>query len=143
MWTRAELLRPLGSGSQQLPAQTRGDNRLDMAEVRCGLHTAAEQKAAWARATASISPLTRPSLFTAHHSPCTVALLCHEQPRYGGCYVPTVAEDVDTKPEVDKSCEPGCSSVWETYKKCEARIEEKGRGECSGYYMDYFKCIDK
>ena len=33
--------------------------------------------------------------------------------------------------------------MWETYKKCEARIEEKGRGECSGYYMDYFKCIDK
>ena len=27
-------------------------------------------------------------------------------------------------------------------KKCEVRIEEKGRGECSGFYMDYFKCID-
>ena len=57
--------------------------------------------------------------------------------------MPTEAEAIDTKPAVDKSCEPGCVSVWETYKKCEARIEEKGRGECSGYYMDYFKCIDK
>ena len=29
------------------------------------------------------------------------------------------------------------SSEWER------RAEKKGRGECSGYYMDYFRCIDK
>lgn len=49
---------------------------------------------------------------------------------------------VDSKEQVDKKCHGSCASVWETYKKCEARIEEKGRGDCIGYYSDYFKCID-
>ena len=62
--------------------------------------------------------------------------------RYGGAYVPKEAEPVDPKPAIDAACHSGCVKVWDIYKECEARIEEKGRGECSGYYMDYFKCID-
>ena len=65
------------------------------------------------------------------------------EPRYGGIYTPKEPDDpVDPKPAIEKTCEPNCAGVWATYKKCEVRIEEKGRGECSGFYMDYFKCID-
>jgi len=62
--------------------------------------------------------------------------------RYGGAYVPKEAEPVDPKPAIDAACHSGCTKAWDIYKECEARIEAKGRGECSGYYMDYFKCID-
>lgn len=65
------------------------------------------------------------------------------EPRYGGAYIPTEQEAVDTKGDVDKKCHPGCAAVWEVYKQCETRIEEKGAGQCSGFYMDYFRCIDK
>ncbi|KAL1525479.1 hypothetical protein AB1Y20_020335 [Prymnesium parvum] len=64
------------------------------------------------------------------------------EPRYGGAYVP-IDLCTDPKPDVDRKCAPGCSAAWEKYQACATRIEEKGSGECSGYYMDYFKCVDK
>ena len=83
---------------------------------------------------------TRRRLSSTHIAHCFFSNLR----RYGGAYTPKEPDDpVDPKPAIEKTCEPACSSVWEIYKKCEVRIEEKGRGECSGYYMDYFKCIDK
>ena len=63
--------------------------------------------------------------------------------RYGGAYIPTEVEAVDPKPEFDKKCHSHCTKAWDAYKACETRIEEKGAGQCSGQYMDYFKCIDK
>ena len=45
--------------------------------------------------------------------------------RYGGIYVPSVPEDVDPKPEIEKKCAPGCATAWDVYKKCESRIEQK------------------
>lgn len=45
--------------------------------------------------------------------------------RYGGCYVPQEPEVNDVKEGIDKKCHGGGAVAWETYKKCEARIEEK------------------
>lgn len=67
----------------------------------------------------------------------------HAEPKYGGAYVAPEAEAVDPKPAIEEKCAPGCSNVWGAYEKCAVRIEEKGRGDCAGYYMDYFNCIDK
>lgn len=74
------------------------------------------------------------------------SLVCIRSPpprRYGGAYVAKEAEAVDPKIAIDAACHSGCEKVWDIYLECGKRIEEKGRGECSGYYMDYFKCIDK
>jgi len=65
------------------------------------------------------------------------------EPRYGGAFVPQEVEAVDPKSAVDEKCGLGCVAVWEKYEACASRIEEKGRGECSGFYMDYFQCVDK
>lgn len=64
------------------------------------------------------------------------------EPRYGGAYVPSEPELQDVKEGIDKKCHAGCASAWDAYKKCAARIEEKGHGECAGWYMDYFRCLD-
>ena len=46
--------------------------------------------------------------------------------RYGGAYVPADAPDAeDSKVGIDAKCHGSCASVWDIYKKCEARIEEK------------------
>eukprot|EP00308_Calcidiscus_leptoporus_P010458 CAMPEP_0119355830 /NCGR_PEP_ID=MMETSP1334-20130426/4616_1 /TAXON_ID=127549 /ORGANISM="Calcidiscus leptoporus, Strain RCC1130" /LENGTH=76 /DNA_ID=CAMNT_0007369759 /DNA_START=28 /DNA_END=258 /DNA_ORIENTATION=- len=63
--------------------------------------------------------------------------------RYGGAYMAKEVEDVDTKPAVDAKCHALCPKPWAALQKCEARIEEKGSGECSGWYMDYLHCVDK
>jgi ubiquinol-cytochrome c reductase subunit 6 len=78
----------------------------------------------------------------ASHPPQTRSKIAMAEARYGGAYVPKEAEPVDPKPAIDAACHSGCTKAWDIYKECEARIEAKGRGECSGYYMDYFKCID-
>ena len=41
----------------------------------------------------------------------------------------------DPKEALEKKAHPKCASVWETYKKCEVRIEKKGSGDCAGYYV--------
>eukprot|EP00325_Prymnesiales_sp_UTEX-LB-985_P025710 CAMPEP_0174718226 /NCGR_PEP_ID=MMETSP1094-20130205/28344_1 /TAXON_ID=156173 /ORGANISM="Chrysochromulina brevifilum, Strain UTEX LB 985" /LENGTH=78 /DNA_ID=CAMNT_0015918279 /DNA_START=12 /DNA_END=248 /DNA_ORIENTATION=+ len=64
------------------------------------------------------------------------------EPRYGGAYIPGEVESVDPKTELDAKCHHHCEAVWSAYKKCEERIEAKGAGQCSGQYMDYFRCID-
>jgi len=57
--------------------------------------------------------------------------------------VPVEVEAEDCKAAIDQKCHPKCTTVWEVYKACETRIEEKAQGNCAGFYMDYFKCIDK
>eukprot|EP00310_Coccolithus_braarudii_P016109 CAMPEP_0183331146 /NCGR_PEP_ID=MMETSP0164_2-20130417/548_1 /TAXON_ID=221442 /ORGANISM="Coccolithus pelagicus ssp braarudi, Strain PLY182g" /LENGTH=77 /DNA_ID=CAMNT_0025499533 /DNA_START=41 /DNA_END=274 /DNA_ORIENTATION=- len=64
--------------------------------------------------------------------------------RYGGAYEPKdVGEAEDVKPQIEAKCHSGCTKSFDLLQKCEARIEEKGSGECSGWYMDYLHCIDK
>ena len=56
--------------------------------------------------------------------------------RYGGVYTPKESEmPEDPKEMLEKAAHPKCASVWETYKKCEVRIEKKGSGDCAGYYV--------
>ncbi len=47
--------------------------------------------------------------------------------RYGGAYTPTAAEAEDCKGAIEAKCHPKCTAVWDIYKACEARIEEKVR----------------
>ena len=55
----------------------------------------------------------------------------HRVDRYGGVYVPKEAEAVDPKESIEAKCAPGCAAVWQIYKKCEARIEEKVCSVCT------------
>jgi len=64
------------------------------------------------------------------------------EPRYGGMFVPREVEVVDPKDLLEKGCEASCGKALETYQACAARIEEKGSGECSGWYGDYVHCVD-
>ena len=48
----------------------------------------------------------------------------------------------DTRPIIDKKCHVNCKNMWDEYEKCEKRIEAKGTGDCSSWYMDYLRCID-
>ena len=50
------------------------------------------------------------------------------EPRRGGAYE-AKSTAVDCKPAIDE--------------RCAKRIEAKGEGECSGWYMDYLTCVDK
>ncbi len=52
-------------------------------------------------------------------------------------------EPVDIKPALEKACHEPCVGLWEPYKQCEARVTKKGEGECSAWYFDYWKCVDK
>jgi len=49
------------------------------------------------------------------------------------------------KNELDLKCHktPNCSKMWELYEACGERIKQKGKGECSPWYQDYWGCIDK
>ena len=49
----------------------------------------------------------------------------------------------DCKPAIDERCSHRCHHQWEDYERCAKRIEAKGEGECSGWYMDYLTCVDK
>merc|ERR1712037_467002 len=66
-----------------------------------------------------------------------------DEPKYSGAYAMKDTSEVDFKAGVEKACHAGCHHAWEEYEKCELRIEKKGQGECTGYYMDYFHCIDQ
>ena len=48
----------------------------------------------------------------------------------------------DTRPIIDQKCHVNCKNMWDEYEKCEKRIEAKGTGDCSSWYMDYLRCID-
>lgn len=52
-------------------------------------------------------------------------------------------EPVDPKPALEKLCHEPCKPLWEDYKACGTRIAKKGDGECSAWYFDYWKCVDK
>ena len=60
-------------------------------------------------------------------APTDSSLCASLRRRYSGAYTPKETEPVDPKPDIDKKCHHHCTSAWETYKKCEARIEEKVR----------------
>ncbi|KAL3923706.1 MAG: hypothetical protein SGPRY_004138 [Prymnesium sp.] len=45
-------------------------------------------------------------------------------PKYGGAYVP-LDTCTDQKPEIDRKCGAGCTTPWQAYQACAARIEEK------------------
>eukprot|EP00499_Haloplacidia_sp_CaronLabIsolate_P007868 CAMPEP_0196780252 /NCGR_PEP_ID=MMETSP1104-20130614/7377_1 /TAXON_ID=33652 /ORGANISM="Cafeteria sp., Strain Caron Lab Isolate" /LENGTH=66 /DNA_ID=CAMNT_0042150449 /DNA_START=27 /DNA_END=227 /DNA_ORIENTATION=+ len=49
----------------------------------------------------------------------------------------------DPKAQLEQECHPRCTQQWSTYEECKARVEKSGEGDCSGWYFDYFKCIDK
>jgi len=62
--------------------------------------------------------------------------------KYGGAYTAKDPATVDMKAVIDGMCHKNCHAAWEQYEKCEARIEKSGEGNCAGWYMDYFHCID-
>ena len=64
------------------------------------------------------------------------------EPRRGGAYE-AKSTAVDCKPAIDERCSHRCHHQWEDYERCAKRIEAKGEGECSGWYMDYLTCVDK
>ena len=64
------------------------------------------------------------------------------EPRRGGAYE-AKSTAVDCKPAIDERCSHRCHHQWEDYERCAKRIEAKGQGECSGWYMDYLTCVDK
>jgi len=66
-----------------------------------------------------------------------------EEAKHEGAYVAKNPGSVDMKDVIDKMCHKNCHAAWEEYEKCEARIEKKGGGTCTGWYMDYFHCIDQ
>ena len=51
----------------------------------------------------------------------------------------------DQKQVNDDMCakKPECASLYVQYEACAKRIEAKGHGECTGYYMDYLGAIDR
>ena len=53
-------------------------------------------------------------------------------------------EPVDPKIAIDAKCaaSTACTKLLVEYEACAKRIEAKGQGECSGWYMDYLGCID-
>jgi len=57
------------------------------------------------------------------------------------------AEDpVCVKPELDAKAHPKCAKQFSAYESCAQRVAagsvEQGKN-CSGYYNEYFMCIDK
>ena len=63
--------------------------------------------------------------------------------RYGGMFEPKEVEDSpDPKIALDAKCEASCTKTMDAYMQCKERIEDKGKGECSGYYGDHVGCID-
>jgi len=62
--------------------------------------------------------------------------------RYGGAYEPKEDEAVDMKAAYDAKSHDHCTKAFAALKECEARIEEKGTGTCTGWYMDYVHCVD-
>ena len=50
---------------------------------------------------------------------------------------------MDPKPALEKACHTPCVPLWDNYKKCEGRVTAKGDGDCSPWYFDYWKCVDK
>jgi hypothetical protein len=52
-------------------------------------------------------------------------------------------EPVDPKPALEKLCHEPCKALWDNYKACADRVAKKGDGDCSPWYFDYWKCVDK
>ena len=53
-------------------------------------------------------------------------------------------EVVDPKIAQDEKCgkTASCAKILAAYDACAERIEAKGRGECTGQYMDFVACVD-
>ncbi len=53
-------------------------------------------------------------------------------------------EVVDPKMAADEKCSKTakCATMLAAYEACSERIEAKGRGECTGQYMDFVSCVD-
>merc|ERR1712166_1434916 len=62
---------------------------------------------------------------------------------YNGAIDFKPGEEDDQRPKIDAACAPGCTSAWKNYLKCGDRIEAKGSGDCSSWYMDYHQCLDQ
>ena len=54
-------------------------------------------------------------------------------------------EVLDQKAVADAKCAKSVevAKLYVEYEACAKRIEAKGHGECTGYYMDYLGAIDK
>lgn len=54
-------------------------------------------------------------------------------------------EPVDCKQAIEDSCKPKCMTQWKDYEACAKRIEHHNTGDhnCSAWFMDFQKCIDK
>ena len=51
----------------------------------------------------------------------------------------------DQKKIADDKCArtEACAKLFVEYEACSKRIEAKGHGECTGYYMDYLGAVDR
>ena len=64
------------------------------------------------------------------------------------CVAGKMADDEempDQKAMHDERCAKTteCAMLYVQYEACAKRIEAKGHGECTGYYMDYLGAIDR
>ena len=80
----------------------------------------------------------RPSTLLAPPTPAALP----RRPHLAPLRMPSFLARQDTRPIIDKKCHVNCKNMWDEYEKCEKRIEAKGTGDCSSWYMDYLRCID-
>lgn len=51
-------------------------------------------------------------------------------------------EFIDPKKVAEESCREPCTKPFTIYQECAKRIEGKEGQHCTGFAMDYWKCVD-
>ena len=54
----------------------------------------------------------------------------------------TMADAEDQKPRIEEECRKHCPVKQKLYDDCVKRVREKGDGNCVGYYLELWHCID-
>jgi len=52
-------------------------------------------------------------------------------------------EIVDPKVVAEEECKPACVKYEDIYNQCAKRIEGQEGKHCTGYALDWWKCIDQ
>jgi len=131
-----------GHGAAQAEPDTPGEPRYSGKFVPKASEEAIEkvfEKVGPPAAKPAPQPTIQAVVYSAYKSSDTLA----EEPSYSGAYLPKSTAEVDFTKAVDDACHKTCPGAWSKYEACERRIEAKGHGECSGFYMDYLHCVDQ
>lgn len=75
-----------------------------------------------------------------HYKKCEVRI--EEKVRFFACHQRALAPSARSQPPCAIYQQQVLTCLWEKTFAA-ARSRPQGRGDCAGYYMDYFKCIDK